>query len=50
LFSVILVLLSVVMSIPLFVGTQLEPFVKFGNTSHLTDILICSDIRSNTFR
>jgi hypothetical protein len=38
------------MSIPVFVGTQLEPFLRFANSSHLTDILICSDIRSSVFR
>ena len=48
--SVLLVLLSVVMSVPIFVGTQLEPFVKFSNSSHLSDIVICSDIRSTEFR
>ena len=48
--SILLVILSVVMSIPIFVGTKLEPFVSFGNSSNFNDILICSDIRSREFR
>ena len=43
-------LLAIGMSVPLFVGTELKPYVDFGNIQSLTDILLCSDVRSGDMR
>jgi formate-dependent nitrite reductase membrane component NrfD len=48
--SLLLGVLAIGMSIPLFVGTQLLQYVDFSGSSQLTDILLCSDTRSGDTR
>jgi hypothetical protein len=38
-----------IFSIPLFVGTELRPYVSFNKTT-LDDILLCSDTREGSLR
>ena len=45
--SVVMAGAAAVMSYPLFVGTQLKPFVTFNKTA-IPDILICSDERTGS--
>ena len=43
--------LAIGMSIPLFEGTQLKDYVEFGqNVDGMSDILLCSDVRSGDMR
>ena len=48
--SIVMGILAIGMSIPLFLGTQLKDYVSFGAQSGLNDILLCSDIRSGDMR
>lgn len=49
LISIVMCIIAIGMSVPLFVGTELTAFVDF-RTSKLNDILLCSDIRSGDMR
>ena len=49
LISVGLAGLAAIMSVPLFMGTELRPYVSFNKTT-LDDILLCNDIRSGHSR
>ncbi len=50
LISLGMVILAIVMSIPLFVGSKLKPYVNFKEAVDLHDLLVCIDERSGDMR
>ena len=49
LFSVVMVLASSLMSVPMYTGTRLQVFVDF-NKPTMDDILVCMDNREGSYR
>lgn len=46
--SLVMAFMSAFMAVPLFVGTQLRPYVSVNGTT-FQDILVCSDDRKEGF-